>query len=551
MGVRSVFVWLLCLIMQSCVHPVFADTATTSPEWKITKTEWSEQDEQNFQSFVRQIGEAVEARRCQTVSQCLNSAINPYRATDPTGLTYRSDCADFPYYLRAYFAWKSGLPFVFANNMDFRSQSGSETDIRYSKLGNRVISRRSLESVNGKFKNALSILNSEIPDATSSANYRTHYQDSNTDFYPVQITLSSIRAGTTLYDPNGHVALVYKVSKDGKVSYIDAHPDNSVSAGVFGPKFMRSNPGQGAGFKNWRPVKLVGATLTPQGFYINGKMVLTGNEELADFSSEQFFGNSGQKISDESWSHGHFLSGQGQELGFYEFVRQRLTGGNFRTYPIPEFKALIAELCGTLKDRVHAVETAIQNGVDRKPHPGRLPVNIYGAEGEWEDYSTPSRDAQLKFSFNDLILQAADFIRKWRAQDPNLSYHGTNLPQDLLETYGNEAMNCQIRYSNSNQQAVTLNLEEIRQRLFKLSFDPYHCVERRWGAINASELASCKDGAEKSRWYEREQRMRNQHIRQFEHRMDFTLDELLQPFPGNGNADAPDVDILKFLNSQI
>jgi hypothetical protein len=550
MGARVVALWFLCLIFQGCLHPVLAQVPNNSSAWKITKTEWSSQDEKNYQTFVFGMGQAIADHLCGNVTECLNSKANPYRATDPAGLAYKSDCADFPYYLRAYFAWKNGLPFAFANEMEARNVPGNANgDLRYTKFGNVVVGRRSLVSVNGQLPDAIHILNEVLPNAISSANFRTYYQDSNSDFYPVLIAPDAIHPGVTIYDPNGHIVTVYKVETDGNIYYFDAHPDNSTTAGVFGSKFMRSNPGQGAGFKNWRPLKLVGATLNAQGFYQGGKIVFAANADLADYSSEQYFGNSGGKISDENWSQGKFYSDQGVELDYFEFVRQKLATGGFRTDPIAEFKSLITQICGNLKDRVNSVDEAIQAGLDRKPHPDRLPLNIYGSEGDWEAYSTPGRDAQLKFSFADLLLQAGEFIRKWKAQDPSLSYTGANLAQDLLTTYGNEAMNCRISYVNSNHEPVSLNLEEVRQRLFKLSFDPYSCVEHRWGAVTASELQSCQDDTTKSLWYEREQRLRNQYIRQYDNRMDFNLDELLQPLPGNGVALPPDVDILGLLNS--
>ncbi len=548
MNIRLVCIWFVCLVFQACFHPVFA--IPNSFDWRITKTEWSAADEAAFQDFVIRIGTAIESRQCATVTQCLNSSANIYRSTDPAGLLYKSDCADFPYFLRAYFAWKNELPFAFTDEVDFRdpAHEANPPDLRYSRHGNKVVDRYSLASRTNSFKNASIVLNTLIPDTASSANFRMHYADSNTDTYPVQVTRRSVRPGTMIYDPNGHVAMVYKVTDEGKVLYVDAHPDNSVTSGTFGVRFVRSHPSQGAGFKNWRPVKLVGAQQASDGTYRGGQMVLAANEDLADYSYEQFFGNSANRPSDDHWSDGRFTI-LGHEVTFYEFIRERLTTSVVMVDPIAEFKSLIRDVCNALKDRVPAVQSAIQNGMQTKAHPERLPLNIYGASGEWEEYSTPGRDAQLKVQFNDLILQSADLMRRWKAGDSRLSYQGTDLATDLEDAYSNEAMSCRLAYVNSQGRSVGLNLEEIRMRLFKLSFDPYHCIEHRWGAVTSAELASCTDGQNKNLWYEREQRLRNQHIRQYEHRMDFTLDELLQPFPGNGTDTPPDVDVVKFLET--
>jgi hypothetical protein len=93
---------------------------------------------------------------------------------------------------------------------------------------------------------------------------------------------------------------------------------------------------------------------------------------------------------------------------------------------------------------------------------------------------------------------------------------------------------------------VSLNLEQIRQRLFDLSFDPYHCVEARWGA-SGSELASCPDNEIKRLWYQREKWLRFQIERAYEAKMDYSLDQLTGPKPGAGVANPPDVDVLQLL----
>jgi hypothetical protein len=83
--------------------------------------------------------------------------------------------------------------------------------------------------------------------------------------------------------------------------------------------------------------------------------------------------------------------------------------------------------------------------------------------------------------------------------------------------------------------------------LFRLSFDPYHCVERRWGAVGA-ELATCRDSGLKRRWYDAEQNLRNQIDRSYEARMDFTVEELEV---GRGGVPAPpDIDTRAYLISE-
>lgn len=67
------------------------------------------------------------------------------------------------------------------------------------------------------------------------------------DTYPVAINRNSIKPGTVLYDPNGHIAVVYEVTTNGKVHLIDAHPDNSLTAITYGEKFSQTNVEIGGG----------------------------------------------------------------------------------------------------------------------------------------------------------------------------------------------------------------------------------------------------------------------------------------------------------------
>jgi hypothetical protein len=84
-----------------------------------------------------------------------------------------------------------------------------------------------------------------------------------------------------------------------------------------------------------------------------------------------------------------------------------------------------------------------------------------------------------------------------------------------------------------------------------MSFDPYHCVERRWGATDANELSTCRDGLLKREWYAAEQNLRNQIDRTYDAQMDFTLDELREPGPGKGIPAPPDIDTRAYLVSAV
>ncbi|XGC81778.1 hypothetical protein ACES2L_04685 [Bdellovibrio bacteriovorus] len=521
-----------------------------SDRWVITKTEWTEQDEINFGAFITQIGQAVERRECLTVDACLKSPANPYVGTDPEDLELFADCADLPYYLRAYFAWKNGLPMSIQEGVKAREPNDNK-DPRYTMYGNIPKGRFDIIPTRFKAPNAVRLLNNDIVDKTYSASFRMMGNEipgvTYTDFYPVKLHRDAIRPGTVIYDPNGHVAIIHRITDDGHIYYIDSHPDNTITSGLYTPKFVRSFPFQGAGFKNFRPLALVGASKNFSGEYYGGKIVAATNAQLPHFSLEQFYGNQPDPAGD--WKNGKFVF-QGSTLGYYEYLRLMMASGDLQIDPLQDMRTILGDICTSLKDRAVAVDFARQKGIDQVPHPIRLPKNIYGTDGEWEAYATPARDARLKVAYMDLLFQAQQSILRYRARDPQIIYSGPNLAQDLLRIYQAEARACQFSYTNSAGIAVPLDLEMARIRLFDLSFDPYHCVELRWGANSAQELSTCLDDQNKRDWYAKEKWLRYQWERRYDARMDFSLEELDGPKPGAGLSRPPDVDIIRMLMSQ-
>src|SRR5665213_1332020 len=370
------------------------------------------------------------------------------------------------------------------------------------------------------------------------------------DLYSPAISVKSIHPGTLIYDPNGHVATIYRVDPDGRINYIDAHPDNSLTRGFYDIRFVRSRPGMGAGFKNWRPITLVGATRRSDGVYVGGHDVLPPNKNIADFSETQFFGTGARPAADSSWAIGGFALA-GENMDYYDYVRAVLAGGKLEFDPVKEVHDMVDSNCADLHYRGEAVDLAIAAGLQNQSQPERLPANIYGTEGDWETYSSPSRDARLKTAFKELRDQAQRFVKMYQAGDKKLVYQGSDLVADLIATYDREAAVCQISYTRSDGSKVNFGYETARHRLFLTSFDPYQCIERRWGATDPAELSTCRDGERKQAWYLAEQNLRNQLDRTYDAQMDFTLDELRVPGPGKGVVTPPDIDTRAYLASMV
>ena len=180
-------------------------------------------------------------------------------------------------------------------------------------------------------------------------------------------------------------------------------------------------------------------------------------------------------------------------------MRSQLSGG--QTLPPEEqLTELMDQLCTDIATRITAVDAGKQLAsaplVD-------LPPNIYGADGDWEAFSTPGRDQKLRSSFRSIFQ-----LISATAGPPQ--GHG------LVATYANiwrrHQASCKFTYTSSTGTAVELTLEDIQARLFSLSFDPYECVELRWGARPGStrDYATCttQDAAHVQR-YSDQQTLRN------------------------------------------
>ncbi len=536
------WLWAALVTPALAVPPeaMSASRQTASDLYVVRYDHWTPADERDFGEFITAIGES----QCHTVNNCLRGKFNPFRASDSPDVEFESDCADLPYVLRAYYAWKRGLPFSYERDVEPR---GHTRDIRYTRNGNEVTARTDVLSY---ATSGYALLN-DVRDMISSASYRIHpdrEEPEEPDLYSPAIEVGSIHPGTIIYDPNGHVGTVYRVDPDGRINYIDAHPDNSVTRGFYDERFVRSRPGMGAGFKNWRPMRLVGATRRSDDVYIGGHVELAPNEEIADYSEEQFFGTGKRPDDDSDWAKGGFAL-NGEPMDYYDFVRAKLAGGKLEFDPVKEVRDMVDSNCNDLHYRADAVALAIAAGIENEPEPERLPPNIYGTDGDWETYSTPSRDARLKTAFKELRDKAERFVRMYVAGDARLIYKGNDLVADMIATYDREAAACRIAYARTDGSVVSFGYDQARRRLFELSFDPYQCVERRWAAADPRELSTCRDGSTKEAWYAAEQNLRNQIDRTYDAEMDFTLDELKKPGPGKGVALPPDVDARAYLMS--
>ena len=532
------------------------EAPTPPAPWVVRKEQWDEADELEYSQFIHKLGIAVQQKKCGSVDACLkNPTINTYYdAVVDQGFHY-SDCADLPYYLRAYFAYKKSLPFAYGSSIEANPpetpEEQAEWDAKIAKnenpaagtkalFGNHVVSRSQVPAGDGKSKRDFFTYSFRLADGVSSGAFRTFRKIEGAllpDTYIPRIEKGVIKPGAITYKVAGHVGVVYDISEKGDIKVLDAHPDNTLTVKKLWEIYEPSRSAHGSPIQMFRPVKLVGAKLLKDGTYVGGKVVLAEDEELPA-SNEALLGSapeSGKRV---------YLA-DGERLGFLDFVRARLATGDPRTYPVEDFKDRMQELCNKFIGRIEMIEGSrsmsekdraeffnVTKELSNQDHRGVLPPNIYNASGEWqfwEDRSTPGRDGDIRLAVLDTANMAKDLLDRSVKPDKFFSYKGDapTLKVELIRAYHQQVAQCQIRYTRSDDSKVRISLSEAIRRLPKMSFDVYHCLERKAGATDPKELATCKESETERQIYEAEAYLRQRTERSAE-QMGYDLAQLQQ-----------------------
>lgn len=395
----------------------FAASAATAEPWRITKTEWTAADEKGFGEFVA----AIARSGCTRTVDCMRSAANFYHETDPASFEFHADCAKWVYMLRAYYASKHGLPFSYVSRI-----TGEGDDLRFTRTSNRALARHDLIDT-GNGIATVPVLKA-LHDQVWTATYRMHPENETPveqDFYSPKIQPGSIHPGTAIYDINGHVGLVYEVTSDGRILYMDAYPDEHVSRSTYGLQFGQSSAALGGGFKNFRPLKLAGATRDADGNYIGGTVVLATNAEIPDYSLEQYRGNVANANAD---GPGAQLVYRGIPLGLFEYARASMSNGGFALNPIFELKATLVSLCHDASEE----------------RPGEV--------------------ARAQATLAKLRVDLAQDIALWEKRDLRVVYDGRSLKESLAQIYTQGVQDCRMSLADTQARAVFTSLDQIAAR---------------------------------------------------------------------------------------
>jgi len=411
---------------------------------------------------------------------------------DEQGVIVRPDCADLPYFLRAYFSFKLGLPFGWSHCSrgengtpptctDFASQSDpfpkpdadAGADAKPPVLPTWADPDRDKE---GPWENNVKRLGeffrTTLADAAQSGAGRTPADDETGDYYPVSLSAEELRPGTIYADPYGHVLVLAKriaqTATSGGILYaVDGQPDGTVARKRFwrGNFLFAIDPALGAaGFKRFRPVVRDRITL---------KWRHLLNRELPDYATTQWDG--------------------GVE-GFYDKMDDVLSPA-----PLDPMQALL-EIIDALEEQVKTRVNSVENG--RKFLAGAkaaadMPegARIFETTGEWEDFSTPSRDLRILIAIDVARGIPARVARRPERYAMPAGKTPDQVRADLEARLATELKTRKFTYVRTDGSTWTLSLEDVVDRAASLevAYNPNDCVEQRWGApAGSDELSTCQ-----------------------------------------------------------
>jgi len=417
---------------------------------------------------------------------------------DQMRLVLRPDCADLPYFLRAYFAFKMGLPFGYSKcsrggggkpprcyswtSIESTGAAGKHPPVASEAADQNgttaaVNPQRTAPAKRAGLAAAFGRYLAVVADAVQSGAVRTPINDDNNDFYPVPLTQATLRPGTVYADPYGHVMmLVRRVPQSGGTAglllAVDGEPDGTVARKRFwrGNFLFAHEPALGGpGFKRFRPI--VRAE--------NGGLRRLSNAEIA--KSPQY--------GDFSLEEAHL----GVE-DFYDRMDQVMSPQPLD--PMLAMKDAIDSLEEQVKTRVGSVENG-RKFLNSEHGDAAMPdgAAIFATTGPWEDFATPARDFRLLIAI-DVVRGFPDRVirRPERYAMPG-GKSAADVKAALQSTLASELAARKFSYTRSDGSSWTLTLKDVIDRAadFEMAYNLNDCVELRWGAPpNSDEASTCK-----------------------------------------------------------
>jgi len=386
---------------------------------------------------------------------------------EDSNLPLTPDCADLPYTLRAYFAWKIGLP------MAFRACGRGSAKAPPSCGAPTIVSEftRGIQSQTNFRKRYR-----QLADTVHSGSVRTGLAADNTDWYPIPLSRETLWPGTVYADPYGHILVVAEwvpqtTGRPGMLLAVDAQPDNSVARKRVweGTMLFANTANAGPGFKAFRPVVLSASGA--------GRML--SNQELSEHTDFMPYSLEQDYLTPDD---------------FYARLTQLINPHGLD--PLQAYEAMLAALVEQVETRVNSV----QNGETyfRKNPRSTIAMPsgaaIFQTIGPWEDYSTPSRDMRLIIAINVL-----NGLPEKISHHPELFVLNGQSPEQaktmIEQHHAKRIQERSIRYIRSDGSEWELTIAEVLARKpgFEIAYNPNDCAEIRWGAQpDTEEYATCR-----------------------------------------------------------
>jgi len=476
--------------------------AAPGPAWEISE-QWGRATENLYSAFVEQLffeptDDDTTWPSLQTlIAERERNLLYDYRAPgEDAELALEPDCADLPYFLRAYFAWKLRLPFVY--RMCTRGRKDTAPVCEPAVLSNlQSVPDKSAPAAFRRFARRLS-------NTVHSSSPRTLPGDDETDFYPVRLRRQSLRPGTVYADPYGHVLVVARWKPQGVSDYgvligADAQPDGTVGRRRFWRGSFLFTPKTdlvGAGFKAWRPVQY-----DPEADTHARTDADTGADADTDTDAEPLTPlqpwsiATNQELRDakgiRAWSDMQY---SGSANDFYSTME-----GIINPRPLDPIRMQMS-LVDALDESVQRRLSSVQNGEDYMREQSYAVVDMpYGGAlflttGPWEDFSTPSRDMRLLISI-DAVASFPDTVAAHPERFGIAAADGDTAAGAVRSALAAELKKRALEYTRSDGSTWTLTLADVvdRMKAMEVAYNPNDCVEVRWGAPDGSEEhATCK-----------------------------------------------------------
>ncbi len=457
-------------------HPGRPEPAEPGVVWE-PRLRWEADTEALFSAFVEQLFNfpVEEDRTWPNLSVLLddpqqNLLYNHFGRDEEEDIPLRPDCADLPYFLRTYFAWKMRLPFAFRSCTRGRHGELPRCDaLRTPQWEHEQIDR--VQAFRG-------FILTQVKRGVHSASGRTHPEDSDTPLYPIPLTREALRPGTVYADPYGHLLVIAQWIPQGVDGYgilvgADAQPDGTVGRRRFWRGSFLFHPDTthvGAGFKAWRPILY---DRREQAYSSLENREITARRGYVPFSMQQY---------------------EGTTDDFYETME-----GLINPRPLDPVQVQLT-LIDALEEAVARRVVSVNNGEAWvRDNPGRvmeMPEGgaIFQTGGPWEEYSTPSRDMRLLIAM-DTVNGFPEVVRRNPARF-GVDEAGVEAAIERTRARQQEELaRRRFSYTRSDGQSQELSLADVvsRARGFEMSYNPNDCVEIRWAAPDGSgELGSCR-----------------------------------------------------------